>query len=85
MSSRNMYGLKRNGRIDWQHSGNKRCVYLLHWGFSVSCIQKETGLTPSKIMYRAKAKNIRIRDYRNGSGPKAIVLLSKFKIKKQGA
>jgi len=55
------------------------------WGFSLDCIQRQTGLSASRIMYRAKAKNIKIRDFRNGVGPKAMVLLSKFKVKKRGA
>jgi hypothetical protein len=30
-----------------------------------------------KIMYRAKARKIKIRDFRDGVGPQAVVMLTK--------
>jgi hypothetical protein len=39
-------------------------------GLSLECIERETGLSPSRIMYRAKAKSMKIRDFRNGIAPK---------------
>jgi hypothetical protein len=85
MAKKDRTGLKPNGKIDWMHPDNKKCMDLIGWGLSLECIQRETGLSPSRIMYRAKAKDMKIRDFRNGIGPKAVVLLSKFKIKKRGA
>ncbi|MEN6309309.1 MAG: hypothetical protein ABFD91_16305 [Anaerohalosphaeraceae bacterium] len=85
MTERNRYGLNKHGRVDWRNTCNKKCLDLLAWGFSISCIERETGLTPGKIMYRARARKIKISEFRNGVGPKAVVLLSRFKIKKQGA
>lgn len=80
---RNRTGLRKNGRINWNHPDNKRCVELVGWGIALKRIQRETGLSPGQIMYRAKANKMKISDFRNGVGHNAMIVLSEFRVVKK--
>lgn len=56
---------------------NILCCRLAMLGFSQHVIQKRTGLTPSRVAYRLRKTDIRIRDYREARTPIADVVIAK--------
>ena len=66
-------------RIAWG-SRDRQAVMLASWGFSNAFIEEKTGLSPGQIGYRMKQLGMRTsrRDYRNGNGEAATLLLRGF-------
>ena len=74
-----MKGL-RNRRVSFVLPENKACIKLASAGFSVKTIASVTGLTTNQVIYRCSKKGLHVSDYRNGKGPRAAVILSKYKV-----
>ena len=75
-------GLNSKGRVAWQLKENRSCTSLAEAGFAIETIAGVTGLTKGQVLYRMKLRGLRLRDYRDGTSPKAKVILSRFKVEK---
>lgn len=73
-------GLNQNKRVDWNLPENLAAGMLSQYGLHAHAIAKATGLSVSRIYYRNKKTGIRIRDYRNGQGPIARVIIENYSI-----
>jgi hypothetical protein len=72
---------KRYRRIDFTSPENRLAAVLSKYGFHAKTISKATGLSTSQIYYRNKACGIHIKDYRDGKGHAAGIILKKFTMK----
>jgi len=72
---------KQSRRIDWSMVDNLDCVNLVNHGLHGDTIARATGLSRGQVYYRAKCVGVRLRNYRDGKGPVAAVLLRRFTVK----
>ena len=79
---RDQTGLDSSGRVDWRNVVNLSCLLLVDYGFSAKAISRATGLSYGKIQYRCSKGKRRIRDYRDGKGQIARVLVQRYNAKK---
>jgi len=71
----------RKGRIDWDNFINVDCIHLASYGFHGETIAKATGLTRLQVYTRIHRAGFKLRDYRNGIGPNAKILVTRFSVK----
>lgn len=72
---------KVSKRISWSDIDNVDCINLVNYGLHAHTISKATGLSRSQIYYRARQVGVRLRDYRDGRGPVANILVKRFTVK----
>jgi hypothetical protein len=51
-------------RVSWENPDDLEAVVLAALGFPAKQIQKETGMTTSRVYYRCKRAGVKITDYR---------------------
>jgi len=73
---------RKTYRIPWGQIENIDCVHLVSHGLHGHVIAKMTGLSVGQVYYRAKQMGYRLRDYRDGRGPIASVLVRRYSVKK---
>ena len=71
-----------NGRVGWTDGDfhNLTCTYLAERGFHAHTIADMTGLSLNQVHYRNKMVGLSLRDYRNGVGPAARLIVDKYNI-----
>ena len=74
-------GLNAKGRVDWSDVANLSCLLFVDHGLSAKAITRATRLSQNKIGYRCKMSKRRIRDYRDGTGPVARVLIQQWGVR----
>lgn len=70
-------------RIQWNDEENIVCFHLVNHGLHGDTIARATGLSRAQVYYRAKRLGSRLRDYRDGRGPVASVILRRFTVNKR--
>ena len=79
---RDQTGLDSHGKVDWRSPVNLSCLLLVDYGLSAKAISRATGLSCGKIQYRCLRGKRKIRDYRNGKGQIARVLVQRYNAKR---
>lgn len=79
--NKNRLGLNKQGRIDWSNPINNLSVILSKHGMHAHVISKKTGLSVGAVHYRNKKTGICLRDYRNGFGEAADLILKTYTLK----
>ena len=80
-----MLGLDKRGRVDMELLPNKLCEYMVNHGFHGKCIATKTGLTVGQVYYRAQLCEVHLRDYRDGKGKEAALVIKNFKVRNADA
>jgi hypothetical protein len=70
-----------NGKIDWDQYLNCVVERFADKGLYGRVIARHTGLTTGQVYNRCKRLGIKLRDYRNGKSPAALVVVKKFAVK----
>jgi hypothetical protein len=73
---------KKSNRIEWDDPSNFICVHLINHGFHGAAIARVTGLSVPQVYYRAKRMGLRLRGYRDGTGPVAYAILRRFTVRR---
>jgi hypothetical protein len=72
---------KKSNRIQWVEPSNFVCVHLIRHGLHGETIANATGLSVAQVYYRARRMGLRLRGYRDGTGPVAQAILRKFTVR----
>jgi len=80
-----MLGLDKRGRVDMELLPNRLCEYMVDHGFHGRCIAEKTGLTVGQVYYRARICEVHLRDYRDGVGKEAVLIIKNFKVRNVNA
>jgi len=66
-------------RVDFlRNADDLRALVLGNLGFSTTCIENETGLSPSQITYRLGKASVKRANYRNGITEFSKIVLKKL-------
>lgn len=70
-------GLKGNS-INWSDVVNLCCFALGSRGMHAKTISQYTGLTVGQVHLRCQKLGLKLRDYRDGKGPSAKLIVQRF-------
>jgi hypothetical protein len=63
-------------RIDWANDNDEKCVQWAMWGFNYRTIAALTNRSVGQVGYRLKRAVVKTKDYRNGGGQIAKMVIA---------
>lgn len=80
MKKKKYNGQLASGKLDPNDAANLSAVGLIQAGFHVKTVASITNLTPSQVMYRYRKCGVSPRDYRDGTGFVAQMVVNQISV-----